>query len=54
MMLSKRITANKRELNPTSHANDNVENDIKLFHPPGLKSVDPISVFIPVSAMFAA
>jgi len=53
-MLSNRMTANKRELNPTSHANANVENEIKLFQPPGLNIDGAESVFIPVSAIFAA
>jgi hypothetical protein len=53
-MLSNRMTANNRELNPTSHANDNVTNDIRLFHPPGLNNEELISVLIPVSAIFAA
>lgn len=33
MMLSNRITANKREENPEIHANNKTVNVIKLFHP---------------------
>lgn len=51
-MLSNRITAKRRELNPTSHANDSVTNDIRLFQPPGLNIEDPMSVLMPASAMF--
>lgn len=54
MMLSNRMTANNLELNPTSHAKDNVTKDIRLCQPPGLNNDEPISVLIPVSAIFAA
>lgn len=47
------MTANNRELNPTSHAKDKVTNDIRLFHPPGLNNEELISVLIPVSAIFS-
>jgi hypothetical protein len=33
MMLSNRITANKRDENPDIHANNKTVNVIKLFHP---------------------
>jgi hypothetical protein len=32
-MLSNRITANKRDVNPDIHANNKTVNVIKLFHP---------------------
>ena len=52
-MLSNLITANKRELNPTSQANANIANDKRLFQPPGLNIDVRMSVFPPASAIFA-
>ena len=53
MMLSNLITANRRELNPTSHASANIANDNRLFHPPEFHIDVRMSVFTPASAIFA-
>ena len=52
MMLSKRITANRRELKPTSHARVKIAKDNRLFNPLGFHIVVRRSVFIPASAIF--
>lgn len=43
IILSKRMTANKRELKPASHASESTKNAIKLFHPPRFDSAERIS-----------
>ena len=43
IILSKRMTANNRELNPASHASESTKNAIKLFHPPRFDSAERIS-----------
>ena len=53
-MLSNLMTAKRRELNPTSHANASIANDKRLFQPPGFHIEVRMSVFTPVSAIFAA
>ena len=53
-MLSNLMTAKRRELNPTSHANANIANDRRLFQPPGFHIDVLMSVFTPASAIFAA
>ena len=52
-MLSKRITAKSRELNPARHANVKTKKTIRLFQPPGLASADRISPLPPASAIFS-
>ena len=51
IMLSNRMTANKRELNPTSQARVSITNVNKLCKPPGFHIVERMSVFTPASAM---
>jgi hypothetical protein len=45
------MTANKRELNPTSQARVSITNVNKLCKPPGFHIVERMSVFTPASAM---
>lgn len=54
MMLSNLMTAKRRELKPTSHANASIANDRRLFQPPGFHIDVLMSVFTPASAIFAA
>ena len=42
-MLSNRITAKRRALNPASHANARMKNVSKLFQPPGFHIADRMS-----------
>ena len=43
IILSKRMTANNRELKPASHASASTKNAIKLFQPPRFDSAERIS-----------
>lgn len=53
IILSKRITANNRELKPASHASASTKNAIKLFHPPRFDRAERISALTtPLSAIF--
>ena len=43
IILSNRMTANNRELNPASHASASTKNAIKLFHPPRFDNAERMS-----------